>query len=463
MIKNFLMLLVLCCFSVFGVKYHQDSRGAEIHTPFRWVVADSTAKAALSLAAADTQKFCFQLSDTSIWCLIDNSPLRWAFISGKKADSLLIRTFQAVTAGITRMNIDTAKVRAEAIDTLTAGIIKGAKTFRDTSNFTGGAYFAGIARFAGTLYAPKVDIDSMVGDVKIGGNLSISVPANNCYYSANSQCGTIYFGSSKTGGGYFHAGVENAMKILGVGGYPLVISHSSNQPIIFGTNDIERARIHGNGNVKFAGACTTSTLNTGNGDNELYPMNQDVRTTASPTFAGVTTNVTGNCSGSSGSCTGNAATATTATNVTGGTVDATTGTFSGAVQGKTFNSGLGATEIPLYTSGSFTMTLHENSTDHASGTAYWQRIGSVVTLLIPQLLGTLSGSDVTLTGLPTEILPYKNQNFTKSLYSNDAIISGTMSLFFNSNYIDVNKIDGSDLSAGSSGIPGGTSITYFAN
>jgi hypothetical protein len=333
MIKNFLMLLVLCCFSVFGVKYHQDSRGAEIHTPFRWVVADSTAKAALSLAAADTQKFCFQLSDTSIWCLIDNSPLRWAFISGKKADSLLIRTFQAVTAGITRMNIDTAKVRAEAIDTLTAGIIKGAKTFRDTSNFTGGAYFAGIARFAGTLYAPKVDIDSMVGDVKIGGNLSISVPANNCYYSANSQCGTIYFGSSKTGGGYFHAGVENAMKILGVGGYPLVISHSSNQPIIFGTNDIERARIHGNGNVKFAGACTTSTLNTDS----------------------ITIN--------------------------------------------------GGSYLSAYLDTTFYDSLYDANTYITNSTARIVKIGKIVTLYQPEMIGTLSGGNVLLKGIPTNLKP----------------------------------------------------------
>ena len=42
-------------------------------------------------------------------------------------------------------------------------------------------------------------------------------------------------------------------------------------------------------------------------------------------------NVTGNVTGSSGSCTGNAATATTATNQSGGTVSATTGTFSSNV------------------------------------------------------------------------------------------------------------------------------------
>jgi hypothetical protein len=42
-----------------------------------------------------------------------------------------------------------------------------------------------------------------------------------------------------------------------------------------------------------------------------------------------------NTTGSSGSCTGNAATATTATNQSGGTVSATTGSFTGLVTGKT--------------------------------------------------------------------------------------------------------------------------------
>lgn len=99
MIKNFLILLMVV-FSVNGAKYHTDSRGAEIHTPFRWIVADSTARMALSVNAVDTQKFCFQLADTTIWCLIDNSPKNWAWVSGKKVDSLYMRTFQAVTAGI---------------------------------------------------------------------------------------------------------------------------------------------------------------------------------------------------------------------------------------------------------------------------------------------------------------------------------------------------------------------------
>jgi len=53
--------------------------------------------------------------------------------------------------------------------------------------------------------------------------------------------------------------------------------------------------------------------------------------TAGTITAALTGNVTGNVSGSSGSCTGNAATATTATNLSGGTVAATTITATGNI------------------------------------------------------------------------------------------------------------------------------------
>lgn len=41
-------------------------------------------------------------------------------------------------------------------------------------------------------------------------------------------------------------------------------------------------------NLRTTDAVTFSTVNTGHGDNELYPMNQDVRTSASPTFVNAT-------------------------------------------------------------------------------------------------------------------------------------------------------------------------------
>jgi hypothetical protein len=315
--------------------------------------------------------------------------------AGTKTDTLYtsggayLTRLSTPSAGITRANIDTSKTRHATADSATIPIFKGAKTFRDTTTFTGGAYFAGIGRFAGTLIAPVAKIDSLTSRLKVGGDISAYNVADNCYMYSTSTCGTIYTGSSKAGGASFHAGIADAMKILASGNYPLVISHNNNQPIIFGTNDIERGKIYGNGNVEFAGALTTTTLNTGNGDNELYPMNQDVRTTASPTFVNVTSNLTGIAD--------SAKKAGTATNVSGGTVDATTGTFSGAVQGKTFNSGLGATEIPVYTSGTFNCSLLVSDvTSMQYGTAHYEKIGNKVTITFPAMTSTSKSTNLTI-------------------------------------------------------------------
>lgn len=242
MIKNVLLGILLCVCSISGVKYHQDSRGAEIHTPFRWIVADSTAKAALSLSATDTGKFCFQLSDTSIWCLIDNSPLKWAFISGKKTDSLYLRTFQAVTAGITRANIDTSHTRHATADSATIPVFKGAKTIRDTTTFTGGAYFAGIAQFAGTLHAPVVNIDSMVGDVAIGGKLSILTGGGSVGLKVNGGANTgvniAEFGAGSS---------RNKIVVINDNGYLGVKDSTPEYPL-----DVT-------GDGRFTGTLTTST------------------------------------------------------------------------------------------------------------------------------------------------------------------------------------------------------------
>lgn len=245
MIKKILFFVFLCVLSVNGVKYHQDSRGAEIHTPFRWIVADSTARMALSVAAADTQKFCFQLADTSIWVLIDNSPKNWAWVSGKKADSLWIRTFQAVTAGITRINTDSSDNRIITADSATIPVLKGAKTIRDTTTFTGGAYFAGIGRFAGTLYAPVVDIDSIAGPLAIAGAVSVSQIGDAITSGLNLK--------SYTGSSYWR------------------IASISTGKLYISWNSTSYTTIDSTGKIEHLGNITATTLNTGNGDCEVYP------------------------------------------------------------------------------------------------------------------------------------------------------------------------------------------------
>ena len=79
-----LLIVILTACVLFGQTYHADMTSTAIHTPFRWIVADSAARVNLTVAARDTQKLCLQMSDTTIWLLLDNSPKVWKWISGNK-------------------------------------------------------------------------------------------------------------------------------------------------------------------------------------------------------------------------------------------------------------------------------------------------------------------------------------------------------------------------------------------
>lgn len=70
-------VLLLVATACTGAKYHTDSRGSEIHTPFRWTFADSAARVNQSVVAADTGKLAIQISDTTVWLLQKNSPKMW--------------------------------------------------------------------------------------------------------------------------------------------------------------------------------------------------------------------------------------------------------------------------------------------------------------------------------------------------------------------------------------------------
>jgi hypothetical protein len=93
------------------------------------------------------------------------------------------------------------------------------------------------------------------GNVGIGtdspaNKLSIEDLSNSCFESIRSDTGILYLGAAKIGYSNYHAGISDAIKIIASSAsYPLVIDHSNNQSIIVGTNDIERLRILGNGNV----------------------------------------------------------------------------------------------------------------------------------------------------------------------------------------------------------------------
>ena len=112
---------------------------------------------------------------------------------------------------------------------------------------TGNLTTDGVAGFKG------VGNNYFIGNVGIGttgptlGLLQVGDGTGTKYMAVSGVNGDIYVGSSNNNA---HAGVTNAMKILASSaGNPLVISNNQNAPVVFGTSDLERMRILGNGNI----------------------------------------------------------------------------------------------------------------------------------------------------------------------------------------------------------------------
>jgi hypothetical protein len=80
------------------------------------------------------------------------------------------------------------------------------------------------------------------------GNLQVGDGTGTKYVAASGVSGDIYLGSSNNTP---HAGITNALKIIAdsTAANPLLITNNKDAPIIFGTSDLERMRILGNGNV----------------------------------------------------------------------------------------------------------------------------------------------------------------------------------------------------------------------
>lgn len=62
---------------------HRDLTGANIHVPYTFSYANSTARlAATGFVPSDIGKFAWQLDDDSFWILKDDSPITWAQVGG---------------------------------------------------------------------------------------------------------------------------------------------------------------------------------------------------------------------------------------------------------------------------------------------------------------------------------------------------------------------------------------------
>jgi hypothetical protein len=64
----------------------------------------------------------------------------------------------------------------------------------------------------------------------------------------------------------------------------------------------------------------------------------------------------------------------------------------------------GPAGVPSYTEGTFTVTA-TGMTTTVTGTARYVRVGTQVTVMLPQLTGTSNAAAVTITGIPAALAP----------------------------------------------------------
>lgn len=161
----------------------------------------------------------------------------------------------------------------------------------------------------------------------------------------------------------------------------------------------------------FSGALTGTTLNTGNGANELYPMNQAVTTTSDVVFDSTRTRVS-----------------------VFDSVKLGTGSF-----------------LKNYLDTTFYDSLYEGSTYLKRALARIVQIGKIVTLYQPNCYAPASGGFMTLRGLPTKFKPNPGITLSSVVRNNAYITLGQIGVGGTNSYLYLFKSDGSNLDAGDSG------------
>lgn len=131
----------------------------------------------------------------------------------------------------------------------------------------------------------------------------------------------------------------------------------------------------------FSSQSHTNTINTGQGNNEVYAMNQDIETTDAVVFATINTGQGVNELYD---------------------MDQNVLTTSDVTFDSTFSATIECDSIIINDTGSFTATL-TGCTTSPTGTCFYTKIGNVVTLQIPIVSGTSNTTSCSLTGLPAKL------------------------------------------------------------
>jgi hypothetical protein len=135
--KRIQSIILLVFFAGFGWSAnHGDLTGTNVHTPLKWIWADSAARVAQSIKNVDTMKVGFQKSDSTLWMLAD-SPAVWTWIGGQYArlDSATVPVIRGLNTMRGNPDFDSVNVSVLAIiDTarVTKGLSVGGKFYGDT-------------------------------------------------------------------------------------------------------------------------------------------------------------------------------------------------------------------------------------------------------------------------------------------------------------------------------------------
>ena len=372
--NRFLFLLSVLAVSAFSttIVRHADEKGVDMHTPFRWIFTDSTARKAAITVKRDTTKICLQLSDYSIWVLKDTFP-SWRQMDGNKVDSLVIRAMSGntkidsatVVKGIGgTLKVDSVNVvkgigGTTRLDSVTIAKGIGGTLKVDSINSIKGIkapVFTGVADSAKKSYPTSSASGDLTGTypgptvahtntstLLLGDSLNVhgTVIQKNGYTGFNGPATSIIQATSQSA-----ATTNNYTPILTLqapawgssaydGGPGLLFRQTDNfgnlpmaaiwagwlnggfsdqLDLCFGTSEhdagvTKKMTLFHDGTLSVVGAITAPSISGSSG--------------SCTGNAATASSCTGNAATAS-SCTGNAATATTATNQSGGTVSATT-------------------------------------------------------------------------------------------------------------------------------------------